>query len=221
MTPSLHPRRFPKIICISGIDGSGKSTACEHLAAHIAASGYKVQVKWLRFNHVLSKPLLIFCRLVGLTRYEHIDGTRMGYHNFHRSKLISWAFITLQYLDALRVFYTRIRPSIQNDHSVIILDRYIPDILIDLKIDTRIEDLQRRTIGRAFWRLLPSDSRLILIRRSREQVLSARPENRLDDNFDRRFMHYEALAREARIHTIDNDTSVQALQAAVEHCLTA
>jgi len=132
----------PRVIYVMGIDGSGKTTVVENLSKLLEDKGYHVYAEWLRFNHVLSKPLLGFCRLVGLTRYEKKDGIRIGYHEFHRSKVISWLYIYLQYLDALRVRIFRIDPKIRQKNCVLILDRFVYDIIIDLMIDTGIEDLE-------------------------------------------------------------------------------
>ena len=122
---------IPKLIYITGIDGSGKSTVSEHLADQLRSKGYEVNILWLRFNHVFSKPLLGLCRLLGYTKYEKPGGIHVGYHDFYKSKIISYLFIFFQYLDAVRVKYTKILPLYRKKNSVIILDRYVYDILIE------------------------------------------------------------------------------------------
>jgi len=204
-----------KIINISGIDGSGKTTIVEWLAERLQAEGYDVEVKWLRFNHVLTKPLLGLCRLLGLTKYENIDGTRMGYHEFHRSRIISWLFVYLQYLDALRVYLFHVVPVLRNKDRVLILDRFIHDILIDIMIDTGIEDLDRKKIGRAFLRLIPDDAVVIPVLRRRELVLDARPESRIDKNFEARFELYEEIPGRHDCRPVYNNGSLQEILDAV------
>ncbi|MCW9057764.1 MAG: hypothetical protein OQL11_02665 [Gammaproteobacteria bacterium] len=201
-----HSRQsIPRVIYVMGIDGSGKSTVSEHLAKKLREQGFKVHVEWLRFNHVLSKPLLGLCRLIGLTRYETHDGIRVGYHDFHRSRVISWLFVLFQYLDTLRVKYLKIMPRIRNDSSVLILDRYVYDILVDVMVDTGMDTLHESRIGQAFLRLLPLGSRLILVNRDLDKVLEARPEGRVDQNFIKRYQHYQAISSRANVHTIDNN----------------
>jgi thymidylate kinase len=195
----------PKLIYVMGIDGSGKSTVSEHLAQKLREQGYTVNVEWLRFNHVLSKPLLGLCRLIGLTRYETHDGIRVGYHDFHRSRMISWLFVLFQYLDAMRVKYFKIMPGIKGDRNVLILDRYVYDILVDVMVDTGMDTLHEGRMGRAFLRLLPPDTRLILVNRELDRVLDARPEGRVDQNFIKRYRHYQAIAAHADVNTIDNN----------------
>lgn len=201
----------PKLIYVMGIDGSGKSAVSEHLAMKFREKGYDVDVIWLRFNHVISKPLLGLCRLLGYTKYETCDGIRVGYHNFHRSKIISYLFIAFQYLDAVRVKYTKIIPIIKKPNHILILDRYIYDILIDVAVDTGKSNLLSSWVGKKFKKLLPEDAITILVRRSLSEVLEVRPEGKVDRNFESRFRCYEELRNEASICTIDNNGTLDDL----------
>jgi hypothetical protein len=74
--------------------------------------GYHVYAEWLRFNHVLSKPLLGFCRLVGLTRYEKKDGIRIGYQNsIDRKSYPGYTFIYNTWMHFGCVFFASIQKS--------------------------------------------------------------------------------------------------------------
>lgn len=207
----------PKLIYVMGIDGSGKSTVSEHLAQKLREQGYTVSVEWLRFNHVLSKPLLGLCRLIGLTRYETRDGIRVGYHDFHRSRVISWLFILFQYLDAVRVKYFKVLPKIRKGNSVLILDRYVYDILIDVMVDTGMPDLYKSWVGRAFRNLLPPDCLSLLVDRDLEKVLAVRPEGKIDKNFEARYGFYKKLRGDADVTSIDNDGLLEDLMQRVEY----
>lgn len=209
----------PRLIYVMGIDGSGKSTVSEHLARTLRQQGHNVSVEWLRFNHVLSKPLLGLCRLIGLTRYENQDGIRVGYHDFHRSKVISWLFVLFQYLDAARVLYLKILPKIRGEKDVLILDRYVHDILVDVMVDTGMGDLYAGWVGRAFRRLLPEGSMLILVDREFDKVIDARPEGRVDGNFRKRYAYYQDIAKDRGVRVIRNDGDLSDLLRAVESCV--
>jgi hypothetical protein len=207
---------LPKLVYVMGIDGSGKSTVSEHLARKFRENGYQVRVEWLRFNHVLSKPLLGLCRLIGLTRYEIRDGIRVGYHDFHRSKIISWLFVLFQYLDALRVLYLRVLPRIRDEGRVLILDRYVYDIMIDLMVDTRIEKLDETWLGRKLLSLLPGDACVIPIVRGMDEILAVRPECAVDSNFIVRVDLYRAMVERYRLASIHNNGSLDDLLVKVE-----
>lgn len=201
----------PNLIYVMGIDGSGKSTVSEYLANKFRAEGYDVDVVWLRFNHVITKPLLGLCRLIGLTKYETHDGIRVGYHDFYKSSVISFLFILLQYLDAVRVKYTKILPILKKTNHIIILDRYVYDILIDLAVDTRKNNLIYSWFGKKFRDLLPKDSITILVRRDLETVLDVRPEGRVDRNFESRYKHYQQLGDNLGINIINNEGTLEEL----------
>lgn len=198
---------FPEIIYITGIDGSGKSTVTEHLAEQLRQKGHDVDILWLRFNHVFTKPLLALCRLIGLTKYEVVDGIRVGYHDFYKSALVSRLFTSLQYIDALRVKYTRILPALRNN-KILILDRYVYDILIDIAVDTRDENLINSNTGKKFIDLMPANSLTILVDRSLEDVLSVRPEGKVDRNFTARYSQFQKLKETGFVKTVDNHGSL-------------
>jgi thymidylate kinase len=202
-----------------GIDGSGKTTVSKHLAKSLQELGYDVDIMWLRFNHVLSKPLLGLCRLIGFTRYDVKDGIRVGYHDFHRSRVISWIFLRLQYLDAWRVLHTKILPKMRGDKKVLILDRYVYDILVDLMVDTGLDDLLTSRTGKAFTKLLPEEAMLILVDRDYEEVLQSRPEGRIDDNFYKRYVHYKMMREQFPGTVLDNHAGLPDLLRAAEVCI--
>ena len=201
----------PKLIYVMGIDGSGKSTVSEYLANHLREEGYDVDIIWLRFNHVLSKPLLGLCRLLGYTKYENCDGIRVGYHNFQNSTIISYAFIFFQYLDALRVKYTKILPRLRRSNNILILDRYVYDILIDLAVDTGKKDLLSSWIGKKFIALLPEHAITILVQRDLSDVLKVRPEGIVDRNFKARYEHFQSMNSDSGINVINNSSSLDEL----------
>jgi hypothetical protein len=76
-------------------------------------------------------------------------------------------------------------------------------------IDTRIERLDCTAIGRAFLRLLPPGTILLPLVRDREQLLTARPESAVDDNFSRRLALYEQLPERHGIEPIHNDGKLE------------
>ncbi len=207
---------IPKVIYIMGIDGSGKTTVSEHLAKQLRARGYTVHVLWLRFNHVITKPLLGLCRILGFTRYEIHDGIKVGYHDFYRSKTISWLFIMFQYLDAVRIKYLKVLPKIRSGKNVLILDRYVYDILIDVMVDTRMDQLGKGKVGRAFKALIPEGTLSVLIDRDLGKVLEVRPEGQVDDNFEHRYRFYKELAFDPSVNTVTNDASLETLLSVVE-----
>ena len=217
---SIYKTAKQKIIYVMGIDGSGKTTVAEYIAEELRARGYRVDVRWLRFNHFFSKPLLALCRLLGYTKYEMAGDIRVGYHEFYRSSAIAWSFVLLQYLDAVRVKWLYLQPCLWSRNRVLVLDRYIYDILIDIMIDTRLTGLDKSRIGQAFKRLLPDNAFSIVLHRSKDKVLQARPESGVDREFNDRYELYDKLRTEGEVHVIENDGTVDDLLQSVREQLT-
>lgn len=211
MNESAPASGIPRVIYVMGIDGSGKTTISEHIAEVLKNRGKQVEVRWLRFNHVMSKPLLGFCRLIGLTRYENINGIRVGYHEFYRSRIIAWLFVYLQYLDAVLATRLHVRASLADERRVLILDRFVYDILIDLMIDTRIDKLDQTWIGRKLVSLMPEHSVTIPVIRGVDELLEARPESRVDRNFSDRLKLYEQIIERQSLLPLVNNASLDEL----------
>jgi thymidylate kinase len=194
----------PRLISVSGIDGSGKTTIIDALSVALRANGGEVRVIWLRFNHYTVKTVLAFARLFRFTTFEQYPGGQISYHEFYRSRLLSHAFILLTWFDtALATLFT-VRLPLRRANTIIICDRWIPDILIDLEIDTRMGLRENSRYHRMFWWLVPDWARLLVIDRGFDDVLHTRPEHPYDRNFEIRFELYKTLARHKGLNIIDN-----------------
>lgn len=198
-----------KILSISGVDGCGKSTIIQGVLAELSQRGIPCRTVWLRYNHYLTKLLLGFCRLVKLTEYEWVEGVRVGYHHFHRSKIVSWLFIILTYLDTLFASLVKVYVPALCSPQVILCDRWILDILVDLEVDTRIRFRDYPLVMRLFCGLQPGGSRCFLILRDDEEVKKSRKENRHDRNFPLRAALYRQYSRNGLVNVIDNNGDIR------------
>lgn len=197
------------IICISGVDGCGKTSIIDGVRRELEADGRSTRYVWLRYNHYLTKFLLVFCRLVGLTRYEYPDGVRVGYHDFYRSRLVSWLFVAFTYIDTLLVSILLVYlPSLLTSR-VLVCDRWVLDIMIDLEIDTKISFSAGGWLERLFRGLMPRSSQCYLIVRDQEAVLQCRPENERDRNFQRRWNLYKEYSARPWVTSIENKTTIE------------
>jgi hypothetical protein len=66
-------------------------------------------------------------------------------------------------------------------------------------------------IGRKLAALLPEDAVTIPVFRDREQLLEARPESRVDRNFDQRLRLYGELVKRNGLTPLFNDSTLEAL----------
>ena len=194
-----------------GIDGSGKTSLCNFLKDHYEKKGYKTTLVWLRFNHLFSKPILFIGRILKLTKYEYVNKTRVGYHHFYRNKVLAHFFVVFQLFDTFLAYLRFIFFNLNKKNMVLIIDRYVYDILIDLIIDTRILNLQENLYGKLFIKLIPFKSKNILLHRNQELLFRARPENKYDKNFNRKFELYKKLSKNKTIIEINNNKNLNAM----------
>jgi thymidylate kinase len=199
----------PKLISVSGIDGSGKTTIIDALAAALGANGSKVRVIWLRYNHYTVKTVLAFARLFRFTTFEQHPGCQVSYHEFYRSRLLSHAFILLTWFDTALATLFAVRLPLRRANTVVICDRWIPDILIDLEIDTRMGLHENTLYHRMFCWLVPDSARLLVVERGFKDVLNSRPEHPYDRNFETRFNLYRTLAQRKKLDIIDNTGTLE------------
>ena len=207
-----------EIISISGIDGCGKTTIIEALRNVLHENGKNSKYVWLRYNHYLTKVLLAYCRLVKLTKYEYVNGIRVGYHEFYRSRFISCLFIFLTYIDTLLASVVNVYIPALISKKIIICDRWIFDIMVDLEVDTGISFPQGSFLNKAFMKIVPAGSHCFLVNRNKHSLLESRNEHSVDRNFANRLKLYEKLSQDPTLEVIDNNG---AINKAVERIVTA
>lgn len=194
----------PNLIFITGVDGSGKSFITEKLIGELKKREIPVRHLWSRFNNIVTKPLLAFCRLIGLNYYETKNGTRIGYHDFEKSKIISWCFIICQLVDIWIVTLVKIWPQIITN-NILVCDRGAYDTLIDVMVDTKNRSLGCSKIGEAFLLLLPRRHKVFFLQRDPKLIISSRPDVEVDKNFDLRRELYRFCAQRFNWLVVDNN----------------
>jgi hypothetical protein len=125
--------------------------------------------------------------------------------------VVSWLFVLLQYLDAVRVRWLQVAPRLRDEKCVVILDRFVHDILVDIMVDTGITDLDRRFFGRALLRLLPPGTLVLPLARDVKPLLEARPESQVDRNFSVRLRLYETTRARLSLIELHNDGTLEQL----------
>jgi siroheme synthase len=94
--------------------------------------------------------------------------------------------------------------------DVVVCDRWVPDILVDLAVDTRRRGLLRGKWQGRFARILPPGTRQYLLVRRSERILSSRPDVKRDLSRSFRRRLYRRLGRNANIVVVGNNAGVDA-----------
>ena len=211
-------RRHPTYLVISGIDGAGKTTVIAVLRDRLEAAGLKTHYAWMRYSHYLVRPVHLLCRLLGLSRRHSTPRGPVWRHEFYRCRLFCRLYVVLTWLDTwigrlMLAFAVRAaRPE------VVICDRWIDDILIDLIVDTRMRDLRSNHWRRRFLRVMPPGSRRYCIMRDTALVKAARED--FCQAFGFRMLLYRWLGRQSDVIMIDNNGTIDEAVAQVLRPLT-
>jgi len=192
-----------KIYYLCGPDGSGKTSYIEEIERKLISQDLVTRHIWIRSPKIFSKPLMAYCRLVGLTKYKIIDGVKYGKHEFYRSKFVSYLFPILQLID-FKIKWLMEQKKIRKD-EIILFDRFSLDTLVDLMVDTNRMDLHASRIGRAFIRLLPQNT-FTMFMNVDEQIIRQRKKDTLyDEHLDVKIKAYKILATSLNLQLIDNN----------------
>lgn len=190
---------------IAGPDGSGKTTHINSIKRHLHSRGIRARQIWMRSPKILSKPLMAYCRLVGLTRYTDIDGIRVGRHEFYKSKIVSKVFPWLQYMDMKISVIFKIKPHVLLKKDTFIMDRYVIDTLADLMVDTRRYDLPETMVGRKFMALLPPNSKTVILDVDESILRKRKKDVSVDPLIKEKIKAFGKIAKDMKIKIIDNN----------------
>lgn len=158
----MKRKEEPELICIIGVDGVGKTTHVEKVFSELKKEGVSCKYAWFRFCHFLSLFLLAYCRVVGLTIYEIKNRQKIGRHEFYRSKIISFLYPWVLFIDILPLYFMKIFVPLRFGYTII-CDRFIYDTLADLMIDLNDFEIHKKIVGKLYLRLIPKNTKVVLL----------------------------------------------------------
>lgn len=199
-----------RLICISGPDGTGKTTQVNLLINKFREKGIEYEYKWLRFHHFFSLPVLGIARLIGLSEVKELkNGDKIGYHYFYKSKIISKIYIISMYVDTLLFTLIKVHIPMKFFKSNIACDRFIYDTLIDLIISTRNNNILHSTVGKSFLRLVPNNSKFLILIADENTLKKRREDISIDKTINLKIKLYKKLANELEIPIINAGSSIE------------
>lgn len=196
-----------KFVCIIGVDGVGKTTHVKRLLARMKEDGIRCRYTWFRFYHFISLILLAYCRLAGFTIYETKNEQKIGRHEFYRSKMISFLYPWLLLIDMIPLYLVKVFLPLHFGYAII-SDRYIYDTLVDLMIDLNNFNIHRTIIGKFFLKLVPKDTKIILLDLNESLIRKRRMDLLGDKSLEARKLAYCLIAEEFKIPNINNDGEI-------------
>jgi len=175
------------LIYISGIDGSGKTTAATFLYYQLKRRGLPVVKIWFRFPYLSSYLILLIARLSGLTKVYRSNDKTFTVHFFEQ---IAKPYMILFVLDfslhfILRIIFRALLPLI------IIVERGPLDNLDDLLSD--ISKVRINNVVLKFFLKLQMRGVTILTTADINTIMNRRIEARRDPKFILRYKIYKFL----------------------------
>ena len=196
----------PCFICLVGVDGCGKSTLAKMLHQELTTRGIRSRVVWLRMNYKLTRPVLLYCRLTGLTRRPMINGQKISIHEFQRAPVVATLVQYLHWIDTALAYFFKAYLPMRLRGETIICDRFVYDILIDFIVESGDPDLHNRLIRRLLLSLMPENAKVFLIKADREVIIRRKPDVLvMDPYFDLRYAEYGNLDCIYGLDVIDNN----------------
>lgn len=202
---------------LAGPDGVGKTSYLKSIENDFLKKGLKTRHIWIRSPKIFSKPLMAYCRLIGLTKYKTIEGVRYGRHDFHKSKFVSWIFPILQFIDFKIKWKIEIRKI--EPEEVILLDRFSIDTLADLMVDTQRLGLHKTKIGKLYLELLPKNIKIFFLHVDEITIRSRKKDTLHDEKLEMKIKVYEILAKDLGIKIIDNNKSFVKVESEIKNFL--
>lgn len=193
-----------RIIYCCGPDGSGKSTYLRDIDAYLKNQGYITTNVWIRSPKILCKPLMVYCHLTGLTKYQEINGCRYGTHSFEKSPLVKKLYPILQLID-FKIKWHYISTFKIKKADFVLLDRFVLDTLVDIMVSTKRLNLHETRIGSLFLNMLPKTAVTMLFIASPQIIRKRKLDTVYDGNLELKVRLFNDLGRILGIHIIDND----------------
>jgi len=185
---------------ITGSDGSGKTTFLKDIESKLSVATKHI---WIRSPKILSKPLMGYCRLVGLTTYKTIDNIKYGKHEFYKSSFVSWLFPILQLVD-FRIKWFLEKRKIKSNQTLL-FDRFSLDTLADLMVDTKRLDLHKTWIGKSFINLIPQNTKILIPLVDESTIRNRKKDTLHDEHLTAKINVYTILSKDLSIKSIDNN----------------
>jgi dTMP kinase len=200
-----------QLICITGIDGAGKTTVSKAVRSELRARGDSVHYTWAMHHPILLFPVLMLARIlvVGEDDHKYTDRTAKKTDATHSHPLLSKLYIGLLLVDYSLQLIVKVWLPLLIGRTVI-CDRYIFDtVIIQLSVDFQLSPEQAAELTEKLLWLHPYPDAAFYIRVPPEVSME-----RKDDIPDRKYLtqrkqYYEALLDEFGIVALDGTDPVE------------
>ncbi len=133
----MATKRRVMLICLTGMDGTGKTTQARRLVSTLRARGIRSKYVWNTYQPVLMKPLIVLGQALFFRNrdpfrdYAGYSHRKLG---LLRNRLLAWSYERLVLLDYWVQNLAQVRVPLLAGNTVV-SDRYVHDAIVNLTVD--------------------------------------------------------------------------------------
>ena len=141
-----------KIIVISGIDGSGKSTQLALLKHYLELKGLRIGYLWLRWFAAFTYILYLYARVRKRTIVVRTRSRPVHIHAFWVDPVLRFLYPRFLLFDFIARFTISKLSACLKRYAILLFDRFTLDVVIDLLWDVRNVKILRSAFIRSLWK---------------------------------------------------------------------
>lgn len=204
-------------VCLTGIDGSGKTTLAAALRARLVARGVRAGYARCKYESILMNAAVAVAKWTLSRRGMNMNDFSERYQT--KKALFQSRFLRRAYHLAIRISYVpqiwfKVRLPLMLGRSIV-CDRYIYDTVVDLAADTGMSPDEAHQTALGYLRLAPKPDLLFVLDVDGETAWQrnlAKRDHLTLHYIDERREIYLALAKRLKAETIDSSRKSEELE---------
>jgi thymidylate kinase len=204
-----NPNALPKVICLGGGDGTGKTAHATQIIKELQTRGAKCRYEWFGQPYLLSYPFMFLCNKLGYTKNHKLPNHIVCQeHQYWRSSALAFVWPWIQLLDLAVLVLLRVYLPVWRG-SMVVCDRFVYDTLVEVMTDTNDPKLPEKAAGKMMLSLRPAAAVVVRLNVSAQTAFS-----RKNDVPDERFLrvrrdNYERLSSQLHLKTVNAEEPFQ------------
>lgn len=205
-------QRRIKLICLTGIDGSGKTTLGKKITAFLQDRGLPALYVYSRFSRpIIFKPVQLVAQKIFLTDNSRRPYSALTDHKrslFDRHPVLKRIFMAVLLLDYCAQLSVKVTVPVIR-HKIVVCDRYIYDTLIsDMAVDMNLSNDETHQLTDKCLKLVPKPSISFLLDVDEQTAFLRKTDTSSVEYLKDRRAKYVELANHYDMHVLDANRSM-------------
>ncbi|NTV51813.1 MAG: hypothetical protein HGA76_02190 [Candidatus Firestonebacteria bacterium] len=207
-----------KILCLSGMDGTGKTTQAQELVRQCRAAGYRAGYLWARWEPFFLRPIIE--RYFKKKNISGRAGTDFKQASQAKAKMLQrvWVRRAWRWFSILDYWLTK-RPRIfwaARKWDILILDRYVYDFAIDQALNSGISPAEMAAdLEKRIFKFFPRPDRTLVLLLSAEEGSRRKQDGTGVGYLQARNAYYQALVHCPGAIGVDASGTIPEVQSAI------